>query len=289
MVKENRLSISIKGINAGVIRQENNFIALALKIKEPRNKESLYFLPALVLRDLLIALEYRLSQTPQLSAGERNRYETARDKATQKMHQNIPVLQREELEHADANQRVDAISLTHQDDETLTFALKLHSDKTVELVVGLLQIDLLVSVMVHSLNNAGMQELALRLSSILDFLPLYDVDCKAGGNLEYDSYDHPAWKQKLFTHHLAVIYRYNDEDGNAQFSGTMIKTRAKPGSEDVKAVTRRLLDFSPRLKKIANLPCQVFVNALPSDKQKTFTPDVCMQVLYQLQQKAEKA
>ena len=36
--------ISIKGINTGVIRQKNEFIALALKIKEPRNKSSLFFL-----------------------------------------------------------------------------------------------------------------------------------------------------------------------------------------------------------------------------------------------------
>lgn len=35
--------ISIKGINTGVIRQNNEFIALALKIKEPRNKTSLFF------------------------------------------------------------------------------------------------------------------------------------------------------------------------------------------------------------------------------------------------------
>lgn len=35
------MAISIKGVNTGVIRKSNNFIALALKIKEPRNKESL--------------------------------------------------------------------------------------------------------------------------------------------------------------------------------------------------------------------------------------------------------
>lgn len=37
------MAISIKGVNTGVIRKSNNFIALALKIKEPRNKESLFF------------------------------------------------------------------------------------------------------------------------------------------------------------------------------------------------------------------------------------------------------
>lgn len=288
MVKENRLSISIKGINAGVIRQENNFIALALKIKEPRNKESLFFLPAIVLKDLFIALEYRLAQLPQLSADERSRYEKARDKAAQKMHQNIPALQREALEHADVNLRVNAISLTNDDNESQTFTLTLHSGKKVELVVDLLQIELLVTVMVHAINNAGMNELSLRISSMLDFLPLYDVDYKAGGNLEYDSYDHPAWKRNLFAHHLAVVYRYTDSEGKTQFSGTAIKTRSKPGTKDVEAVTRRLLDCSPRLQKLAGLPCQVFVRALSSDKRKTFTADAYMQALYQLQQSVEK-
>ncbi|EIQ66093.1 hypothetical protein ECEPECC34262_5243 [Escherichia coli EPEC C342-62] len=32
------MAISIKGVNTGVIRKSNNFIALALKIKEGANK-----------------------------------------------------------------------------------------------------------------------------------------------------------------------------------------------------------------------------------------------------------
>ncbi|MDZ6813985.1 YjeJ family protein, partial [Escherichia coli] len=56
------MAISIKGVNTGVIRKSNNFIALALKIKEPRNKESLFFMSVMELRDLLIALESRLHQ-----------------------------------------------------------------------------------------------------------------------------------------------------------------------------------------------------------------------------------
>ena len=48
------MAISIKGVNTGVIRKSNNFIALALKIKEPRNKESLFFMSVMELRDLLI-------------------------------------------------------------------------------------------------------------------------------------------------------------------------------------------------------------------------------------------
>lgn len=60
------MAISIKGVNTGVIRKSNNFIALALKIKEPRNKESLFFMSVMELRDLLIALESRLHQKHKL-------------------------------------------------------------------------------------------------------------------------------------------------------------------------------------------------------------------------------
>lgn len=282
------MAITIMGINAGVIRQDKNFIALALKIKAPRSKEALFFLPTLVLKDLLTALEFRISQIPTLSADDRGHYEKLRDKAVQKMHQNIPTISREELEQADVNMRVNTLALLQHDANTLTFALNLQSGKTVELTVDLLQIELLITVMIHAINNADMRELAVRISSILDFLPLYDVDYREGGNLEYDSYDHPAWKRGLFVHHLAVLYRYTDSEGQEQFCGTLIKTRSKPGNKDVEGISRRLLDVSPRLNKLANMPCQVLVKTLSSDKNKTFSANACMQALYQLQQNAEK-
>lgn len=81
------MAISIKGVNTGVIRKSNNFIALALKIKEPRNKESLFFMSAMELRDLLIALESRLHQKHKLDAAARLQYEQARDKVIKKISQ----------------------------------------------------------------------------------------------------------------------------------------------------------------------------------------------------------
>lgn len=86
------MAISIKGVNTGVIRKSNNFIALALKIKEPRNKESLFFMSVMELRDLLIALESRLHQKHKLDAAARLQYEQARDKVIKKMAENIPWL-----------------------------------------------------------------------------------------------------------------------------------------------------------------------------------------------------
>lgn len=84
------MAISIKGVNTGVIRKANEFIALALKIKELRNKESLFFLPALELRDLLIAVESRLYQKQQLNAAERQHYEKRAMLSARKCRKTFP-------------------------------------------------------------------------------------------------------------------------------------------------------------------------------------------------------
>lgn len=222
------MAISIKGINTGVIRQKNEFIALALKIKEPRNKESLFFLSPFGLRDLLIALESRLSAKHQLSENERAQYEKECEKASKKMHENIPLIQEDELKNADINRRINSLMLVDDKGENLAFSLTLHDGKTDELRVNELQIQVLAHAIIHAINNAGMRELALRITSLLDFLPLYDVDCQQNDNLEYDAYTHPEWKHNLFNHYLAIIYRYTDDKGKAQFCGSVVKTRAFP-------------------------------------------------------------
>lgn len=283
------MTISIKGINTGVIRQKNEFVALALKIKEPRNKESLFFLSPLGLRDLLIALESRLYTKHQLSEDARLQYEKERDKASKKMHENIPLIQEDELRNADINFRINSLMLVNNKGVNLTFSLTLHDGKTHELRVNELQIQVLVHAIIHAINNAGMRELALRITSLLDFLPLYDVDCQQNDNLEYDSYTQPEWKHNLFNHYLAIIYRYKDEKGKVQFCGSVVKTRVLSGSKEAEAITRRLLDFSPRLKKIAGVPCQVFVRTLTSDKAQKLTQDQCLRALHHLRvQSAQK-
>ncbi|HAT7571565.1 TPA: hypothetical protein JAW19_004385 [Citrobacter werkmanii] len=282
--------ISIKGINTSVIRQKNEFVALALKIKEPRNKESLFFLSPLGLRDLLIALESRLHAKHQLSEEARLQYEKERDKASKKMHENIPLIQGDELKNADINRRINSLMLVDDKGESLAFSLTLHDGQTHQLLINELQIQVLAHAIIHAINNAGMQELALRITSLLDFLPLYDVDCQQNDNLEYDSYTQPEWKLNLFNHYLAIIYRYKDEKGKAQFCGSVVKTRALSGSKEAEAITRRLLDFSPRLKKLAGVPCQVFVRTLTGDKTQKLNQDQCLRALHHLRvQSAHKA
>lgn len=276
------MAISIKGVNTGVIRKSNNFIALALKIKEPRNKESLFFMSVMELRDLLIALESRMHQKHKLDAAARLQYEQARDKVIKKMAENIPEILVDELKNADINRRVNTLELTDNQGENLTFVLTLHDGSKCELVVNELQIEMLARAIIHAINNAEMRELALRITSLLDFLPLYDVDCQENGNLEYDTYPQPEWKHNLFDHYLAVLYRFKDESGKEQFSGAVVKTREATPGKEIEAITRRMLDFSQRLKKLAGVPCQVYVRTVAANNAQPLTQDQCLRALHHL-------
>ncbi len=70
------------------------------------------------------------------------------------------------------------LELTDNQGENLSFVLTLHDGSKCELVVNELQIEMLARAIIHAINNAEMRELALRITSLLDFLPLYDVDCR---------------------------------------------------------------------------------------------------------------
>ncbi len=133
------MAISIKCVNTGVIRKSNNFIALALKIKEPRNKDSLFCMSVMELRDLLSALESRLHQKHTLDAAARLQYEQARDKVIKKMAENIPEILVDDLKNADINRRVNTLELTDNQGENLTLVLTLPDGSKCELVVNELE------------------------------------------------------------------------------------------------------------------------------------------------------
>lgn len=276
------MAINIKGMNTGVIRQGDTFVALAFKIKQPRNKETTLFLPALVLRDLLIALEHRLWQHSQMPEEQRLAMAKARDAVIKKMHASIPTLTVEELRDADVSQRVDNLELCDNKGENLLFKLSLHGGDILDVEINELQIALIVQAIIHAINNAKMRELSLRLSSLLDFLPLYDVDCLENGSLEYDTYQQPEWKLQLFNHYLAMIYQYTDEQGKQQQCGTVVKTRSKSETKQAEAISRRLLAYSRRLSKLKDKPCQVFVKTITTDNAHPLSQEQCMRALYQL-------
>ena len=256
------MEMNIAGINAGVIRNNEEFLAVALKLNIKNSDSTLLFFPALTLRDLFIAMEYYLHKQKALSEDQRKDFIAAQTAITETMHAHIPGLKREELENADIDYRVDAIDHFAYDEGKLIFTLRLHNNENFIFEIHELQIELFTHVLIHAINNAGMQDLALRMSSLLDFLPLYDVDCQPDGKMIYDTYTQPDWKTALFDHYLILLYHYADAEKKSRFCAAVIKTRSLPDTPETQAIAKRLLAFSPRLGKLTNKACQVHIQAI---------------------------
>lgn len=201
----------------------------------------------------------------------------------------MPLIQEDELKNADINRRINSLVLVSDEGENLTLSLTLHNGRVCELLINELQITVLAHAIIHAINNAGMRELALRITSLLDFLPLYDIDCTDNDNLEYDAYTQSEWKHNLFNHYLAVIYRYQDKAGKVRFCGSVVKTRAPSDDKDVETISRRLIDFSPRLKT-GRCTVQSVCQNTHGDKTQKLTQDQCLRALHHLRlQSASKA
>lgn len=276
------MEMNITGVNAGVIRNNDEFLAVALKLNIKKSDTKLLFFPALTLRDLFVAMEYHLSKQKELDGTQRDDFIAAQTAVTKAMHAHIPELKREELENADINYRVNAIDNFTYDEGKLIFTLQLHNNEKFTFEVHELQIELLTHVLIHAINNAGMRELALRISSLLDFLPLYDVDCQPDGKMIYDTYTQPEWKTALFDHYLILLYHYAETKKKSTFCGTVIKTRSLPDTPETQAIAKRLLAFSPRLGKLASKACQVHIQAINVQEGEPLNLDRCMHTLNQI-------
>ena len=158
------MEMNITGVNAGVIRNNDEFLAVALKLNIKKSDTKLLFFPALTLRDLFVAMEYHLSKQKELDGTQRDDFIAAQTAVTKAMHAHIPELKREELENADINYRVNAIDNFTYDEGKLIFTLQLHNNEKFTFEVHELQIELLTHVLIHAINNAGMRDLALRIS-----------------------------------------------------------------------------------------------------------------------------
>jgi len=281
------MSSILTGINTGVIHHGEQFTALALKINQ-QHEQHLLLIPALPLRDLFICFEYRLHLQSLRNVKEKAAFKKRQEIATAAMHKNIPSLTQSELLEAGLHQRITQIEPNNKRKNELQLTITLQGGNTLSLLIDDAQIALFVSAISHAINNAGMHTLSLRLSSLLDFLPLYDATIKNNGELEYDSYSHPAWKLALFSETLALVYHSTDEHGEQQAYGTVIKTRLRSEMKETQAIAQRLLAFSPRLKKCEGKKGQISVFTLASGTEHV-PRERCLRALHALWQKSGKS
>ncbi|NDO83473.1 hypothetical protein CJP72_22790 [Citrobacter sp. NCU1] len=277
------MALTLTGINTGVIRHGNQFQALALNLRHEQNETSLIFISALQLRDLYIYFEHRLYLQNQRNAKQKAAFKKSQDIAMQAMLKNIPPLTKTQMLEADTRRRVEKLEPHTSHARGFQLAFSLQGGHSLLLQLEDTQIAVVISAISHAINNAGMHKLSLRISSLLDFLPMYDADIKSDGEMKYDNYPYPAWKLAMFTHYLALVYHYTDSNGQDCACGTIVKSRIRGEIKETEAMARRLLAFSPRMKKLEGKPCRITVATLASGAGH-FPRERCLKALYQLYQ-----
>lgn len=185
------MTINIKNINTNIIHKNNNFITLTLKIKKPHNKKSLFFISIIKLHNLLITLKNHLHQKHKLNTTTHLQYKQTHNKIIKKITKNIPKILINKLKNTNINHQINTLKLTNNQNKNLTFILTLHNNNKYKLIINKLQIKILTQTIIHTINNTKIHKLTLHITSLLNFLPLYNINYQNNNNLKYNTYSQP--------------------------------------------------------------------------------------------------
>lgn len=259
----------VKGINSGVICHNKHFVSLALKIRNINDKENLFLFSLAQLKDLLHVLESRIES-----------FAKPQDSSEAEMLRNAPALNEQELQAAGDTARVAKISAALKIAGIELEIVTQSAEKTTYLINDN-QVETFIRAIILAVKNAGFQDILLTVSSMLDFIPLYDMDLLNDGKMEYDSYNPQPWKLSLFSRYLLVVYKYQQDTGHNAYCGVVMKTNALSGSQEAEGVAQRAMKFSRRLRKIVERPCQIFCTEItPSGSE--LTKQQCLDSLHRL-------
>lgn len=259
----------VKGINSGVICHNKHFVSLALKIRNINDKENLFLFSLPQLQDLLHALESRIESFSQ-----------PQDSSQPEMLRHAPALNEQELQAAGDTAHVAQISAAMKISGIELEIVSRSAEKTIFLINDN-QVETFIRAIISAIKNAGFQDILLTVSSMLDFIPLYDIDLLNDGKMEYDSYNPQPWKLSLFSRYLLVVYKYQQDTGHNAYCGVVMKTNALSGSQEAEGVAQRAMKFSRRLRKIVERPCQIFCTEItPSGSE--LTKQQCLDSLHRL-------
>lgn len=265
------------GFNTAGITYEDHFMALLLKVQKQNGLCQTYYLQAPVLADLLMVLANRLSIfLPRLQQSD----DTLKEELiayNNELIANTPAVDMDEVQNPNPELRIMSITLKPGVNES-TLILMLQNEQITTLRIDDRQVEALIMGINQSLKMVADTKLNEYLALALDFVLLYTVDLTSQPNIEYQQYPQEEWKLNLFSHHLAVLYSYEQEEGKKVLSGAVIKTSAAHQSDFEKSIVLRLLEKSQKLKQVhsQHTPYQIFSKVIPSGPGQMLTRDECM-------------
>ena len=128
------------------------------------------------------------------------------------------------------------------------------------------QAEVLLLAIRQAFLHADAEDFLNLIDSTTDFVMLYAVQIMEDTRFNYEYFEHELWKQNLFSHHLAVLYCYETENGKKILSGAVIKTNAVHPSEAENSITIRINEQCPKLRVVNEKYslCEIFSKVIPT-------------------------
>lgn len=265
------------GFNTAGITYEDHFMALLLKVQNQNGLCRTFYLQAPALADLLMVLTTRMSVFLQRLQQSDDTLKEELIAYNNELIANTPAVDMAEVQNPNPELRIMSITLKPGVNES-TLILMLQNEQITTLRIDDRQVEALIMGINQSLKMVADTKLNEYLALALDFVLLYTVDLTSQPNIEYQQYPQEEWKLNLFSHHLAVLYSYEQEEGKKVLSGAVIKTSAAHQSDFEKSIVLRLLEKSQKLKQVhsQHTPYQIFSKVIPSAPGQMLTRDECM-------------
>ncbi|EQB8219303.1 TPA: hypothetical protein U2Q78_001954 [Klebsiella aerogenes] len=265
------------GFNTAGITYEDHFMALLLKVQNQNGLCRTFYLQAPALADLLMVLTTRMSVFLQRLQQSDDTLKEELIAYNNELIANTPAVDMAEVQNPNPELRIMSITLKPGVNES-TLILMLQNEQIATLRIEDRQVEALILGINQSLKMVADTKLNEYLALALDYVLLYTVDLTSQPNIEYQQYPQEEWKLNLFSHHLAVLYSYEQEEGKKVLSGAVIKTSAAHQSDFEKSIVLRLLEKSQKLKQVhsQHTPYQIFSKVIPSAPGQMLTRDECM-------------
>ncbi|MBE8753666.1 YjeJ family protein [Klebsiella pneumoniae] len=270
---------TVLGFNTAIIKQNDNFLALALKIKRGDNTCQTYYLQYATLNDLLIILNNQMQRVAHRLIEQGESYREQFREQVESYIKTTPQIEAAEVQSPEPGRRI--ISLTLKTGKTESTLIAMLQSEQIDIIkIDDMQAELMLLAIRQAFLHAGAEEFISVLESTTDFLMLYAVEIIENSRFSYEQFDHESWKRGLFSHHLAILYCYETEKGKQILSGAVIKTNTPHPSELENGIAIRINERFPKLKSTQEkYPlCQIFSKVIPSSDNMD-TLDACLQPL----------
>lgn len=239
------MTVKIKGYNTGVLLHQDKFLAVAFKVREENNAESIFYMQANILKDFLMLLQNRLVLISKNVFFEASQFNASVGNENQALLTEVPVMSQEDIQTPNTDRKIVALSANFFDNNmNILFTLK--NGDFYHFNIGDNQIHFIILALGQAIKNSGTNDVTSYLTTGLDFIPLYDVIFKPDGNLNYSQFEIDTWKLDIFSNYILLVYRTNQDEKFCY--GGVIKTNATLDSEELTSIAMAFASSSPKLK-----------------------------------------